>query len=240
MSKGMWEPVTRDTDVLFTGITPRPLPLTPKDIPPPDSPLIKEVFNFAKSHLEPKTFNHSNRIYYFGLAIVRAAFPEWEVDEETYYATCLLHDIGLADAFHLTTKMSFEFKGGIVAREFLLKHGASEEQADSVCEAIILHQDIWVKGGNIHQNGMMIIFSTLFDNAGKFADCVDPVTVKSVCEAFPRNSWSEAFACAVEKEMREKPWSHTTTFEQPGWRQGERGSQFGNTARGNKLMEPYD
>jgi len=42
--------------------------------------------------------------------------------------------------------MSFEFKGAIVAREVLLKNGAVEDQADAVCEAVIRHQDIFVKG----------------------------------------------------------------------------------------------
>lgn len=67
-------------------------------------------------------------------------------DDETYYLTCLLHDIGTAEAFLSTTKMSFEFKGAIVAREILLKLGGVEDQADAVCEAIIRHQDIFVKG----------------------------------------------------------------------------------------------
>jgi cyanamide hydratase len=99
----------------------------------------------------------------------------------------------------------------------------------------------------------------LFDNAGKFSEYVHEDTIKSVCEAFPRNGWSEAFACAVEKEMRlvhtylslniirlvsdtysNKPWSHTTTFEKPNWRQEGKGSQFGDTARGNDVMRPYD
>lgn len=53
-----------------------------------------------------------------------------------------------------------QFKGGIVARDFLLQHGAKEDQADSVCESIILHQDVWVKGGNISLNGQMIILGT--------------------------------------------------------------------------------
>lgn len=39
---------------------------------------------------------------------------------------------------------------------------------------------------------------------------------------------------------REKPWSHTTTFEKPDWRQEGKGSQFGDTARGNEVMKPYD
>lgn len=42
--------------------------------------------------------------------------------------------------------MSFEFKGAIVARDLLLKLGSVEDQADSICDAIIRHQDIFVKG----------------------------------------------------------------------------------------------
>lgn len=185
---GNWQPVPRDQDVLFSHISTSELtlhPYTPSELPPPSTDLARSVEQFAKSHLDAKQFNHSNRIYYFGLAILKATLPdlEEEVDRETWWCTCLLHDIGLAEAFHLTTKMSFEvsltllcgtavlrycviialkmqFKGGIVARDFLLQNGASEDQADSVCESIILHQDIWVKGGNISLNGQMIILAT--------------------------------------------------------------------------------
>ena len=81
-----------------------------------------------------------------GTALVKTHFPQWSYDSETYYLTCLLHDIGTADAFFATTKMSFEFKGAIIARDLLLANGAIEDQADGVCEAIIRHQDIFVKG----------------------------------------------------------------------------------------------
>jgi hypothetical protein len=37
------------------------------------------------------------------------------------------------------TKMSFEWFGGILAREWLLKHGASQDLADSVAECIFRH-----------------------------------------------------------------------------------------------------
>ena len=67
-------------------------------------------------------------------------------DDEAYYLSCLFHDIGTADAYLSTTKMSFEFKGAIVARDLILQQGGPEDQADSVCDAIIRHQDIFVKG----------------------------------------------------------------------------------------------
>ena len=43
-----------------------------------------------------------------------------------------------------------------------------------------------------------------------------------------------------ELTNRNKPWSHTTTFEKPDWRQEGKGSQFGDTARGNEVMKAYD
>lgn len=65
---------------------------------------------------------------------MKTHFPEWRIDTEAWYLTCLFHDIGTADSYLSTTKMSFEFKGAIVAREFILQHGGVEDLADAVCE----------------------------------------------------------------------------------------------------------
>ena len=79
-----------------------------------------------------------------GAALVRHHFPSWNFSDwrEAYYLSCLFHDIGTAD-FYLPqskeeidkkSKLSFEFKGGIVARYFILQHGGAEDLADAVCE----------------------------------------------------------------------------------------------------------
>jgi hypothetical protein len=82
-------------------------------------------------------------------------------------------------------------------------------------------------------------------------------TKADVCRAFPRNGWSETFACTIEGEMRSvslekvrvcltlmtcraKPWSHTTSFEVANWRQVGDGSNFGNAARNNTALAAYD
>lgn len=84
--------------------------------------------------------------------------------------------------------MSFEFKGAIVAREFILEHGGEEDLADAVCEvhnclhfyvrssltkvhflqAVIRHQDIFVKGGNITAVGQVLQLATIIDNVGLY------------------------------------------------------------------------
>lgn len=77
-----------------------------------------------------------------GTALVRTHFPEWKYDPEAYYLSCLFHDIGTADRYLSTTKMSFEFKGAIVAREFILEHGGEEDLADAICE-VRDHESTW-------------------------------------------------------------------------------------------------
>ncbi len=143
------------------------------DLPLPDTPLVREVRAFAQvryspfprrrwaqwlislllsqKELDEQTFNHSNRVFVYGSAIAKTHFPAWKYSEtptivETYALSCLMHDIGTAEKFLATTHMSFEFKGAIVARELILQLGAPEAEADGVCDAIIRHQDIFVKG----------------------------------------------------------------------------------------------
>ena len=108
----------------------------------------------VQKELDEQTFNHSNRVFVYGSALVKTHFPEWKFNEnatavETYALSCLLHDIGTAERFLATTHMSFEFKGAIVARDLILGLGGPEGEADSVCDAIIRHQDIFVKGYEI-------------------------------------------------------------------------------------------
>ena len=104
-----------------------------------------------QKELDEQTFNHSNRVFVYGSALAATHFPAWGYGAsagavETYALSCLLHDIGTAERFLATTHMSFEFKGAIVARDLILSLGGPEAEADGVCDAIIRHQDIFVKG----------------------------------------------------------------------------------------------
>ncbi|KAF8346522.1 hypothetical protein F5887DRAFT_959471 [Amanita rubescens] len=203
------------------------------DFPAPDSPLAREVRKFAQAELNEQTFNHSNRVYIYGVALTKTHFPSWKFDLETYYFACLLHDIGTANRFLATTKMSFEFKGAIVARDLLLKLGGVEDQADSICDAIIRHQDIFVKGGNITMIGQVLQLATILGEPDPRANLVHPKLIETTCAAFPRKGWSECFAKVIETELKLKPWCHTTTFEVPGWKEGVQ-------SKGNAAMKPFD
>jgi len=57
--------------------------------------------------------------------------------------------------------LSFEFYGGYLALNQLQEYGAPREQAESVAEAIIRHQDLG-DIGTISTVGQLIQLSTLF------------------------------------------------------------------------------
>lgn len=71
------------------------------------------------------------------------------------------------------------------------------------------------------------------------ANLIHPRLIETTTAAYPRKGWSEHFARVIEKELKLKPWCHTSTFEQPGWKDGVR-SNFATDVRGNEVMRAYD
>lgn len=175
-------------------------------------------------------------------------FPEWSFTDETYLLACLLHDIGTTDKNISATHMSFEFYGGFLALNLLSNElHAPIEQAESVVEAVIRHQDIG-QTGKITTIGQLLQLATIFgrilyprlcfgeltapiDNMGGHAELVHKATIEDVTKHYPRNRWSSCFAATIRKENGLKPWAHTTAL-------GE--DDFPNGVQNNKLMEPYD
>jgi cyanamide hydratase len=167
-----------------------------------------------------------------GKAILAQAFPSWSTAsfDETYFLTCLLHDIGTTDKNIHATLMSFEFYGGLIVLDVLKSLGAPIEQAENVAEAVIRHQDLG-DVGTITRIGALIQLATIFDNMGENADLVAKETIEDVVKAYPRKKWSACFAATIRRENGLKPWAHTTHL-------GEEDFPVG--VKGNKLMAPWD
>jgi cyanamide hydratase len=232
---------------LFNGNIPGSPPFIPTtQTPVPSTPLANRIDAYARSNLSEQTYHHSLRVYHFGLAIKRHAFPTWSFTDETYFLACLLHDLGTTDKNTRKTRLSFEFYGGFLALEVLqssVEHPAGQsgdgtgigtvaprEQAESVAEAIIRHQDVCEKG-MITALGQLLQLATLLDNTGANEHLVNPQTIEDVCANYPRKQWSSCFAGVIRKENGLKPWAHSTTL-------GE--EEFPAKIMGNKLMSPYE
>ncbi|KAJ5623839.1 hypothetical protein N7510_000148 [Penicillium lagena] len=226
--------------LLSSAVPPSAAPFIPvSDTPIPDTALSRRINDYAQSHLPLPTYNHSLRVYHYGLAIKKYLFPSWEFTDETYFLACLLHDIGSTEENLTKTKLSFEFYGGLLALNILQESSdssapdaaAPRDQAESVAEAIIRHQD-FRDTGKITAIGQLLQLATVFglDNTGGHAESVHSSTIENVCQHLPRQNWSRCFAATIRRETELKPWSHTTVL----------GEQAPLRVLGNKLMAPYE
>ncbi|ETI22116.1 hypothetical protein G647_06188 [Cladophialophora carrionii CBS 160.54] len=204
--------------------TTSPQPMDISSLQPPKTPLAERVTTYVKSKLDADTYRHSLRVYTWGLAIARQCFPDFELTpgsklEETWYLTAMLHDIGTCDEFIARTHLSYEFFAGLHAFDLLQNPWvtggegiAPREQAESVVEAILRHQDVQDKG-KVTLITRLIHWGTLLDNIGAVKELVHPGTIENVVREYPRPGWSGCFKGTVEKEKRLKPYAMVSRIE---------------------------
>ncbi|KAF2838810.1 urea hydro-lyase/cyanamide hydratase [Patellaria atrata CBS 101060] len=224
-----WTAVPRSHSLFLKDVSPsNTKPLHVSDLPLPSTPLAHRIRTYAHSHLPPATYNHSMRVFLYGQALARQHFPHFLAFTETFYLTCLLHDIGTTAANMQESQMSFEFRGAWVAMEVLAAEGAERSMWESVAEAVVRHQDLG-DVGTITGMGLLVQLATVFDNIGANPTLIHPSTIESVVHAFPRHGWSGCFAATVRDEIWKKPWCHTTAIE-----------HFAEMVENNELMAPYE
>lgn len=227
--------------------TPNPQPVAITALKPPSTALATRVAAYARSKLDADTYRHSLRVYSYGCAIARECFPEFGLTpgsalEETWFLTAMLHDIGTSAEFLTSTRLSFEFWGGYHALMLLQDPGvtgdsqgegvAPREQAESVVEAIIRHQDIQDKG-KITLVTRLIHLGTLLDNIGAGAELVHGETIENVVREYPRPGWSGCFMKTLVKEKTVKPYAMVSRIE--GFEE-----HISNNGASGGLMGKYD
>ena len=258
-----WTAVPRNRSNMPSASTAKttPVPVSFDSIWPQTS-VVKKAQEYVKKTLPTQTYNHSLRVYCYGHTLVSQHFPEWISTSdavrddffETWALTCLYHDIATTDEHRGDTHMSFEWHGGFMALQELQSFGAPRAQAESVCEAIIRHQDPG-ESGTISRMGQLVQVATEFgelllrwvpqrfglssfwmcqltenaDNMGWQPHLVHEDVIKQVVEQHPRLKWSGCFSKAIKAEIEAKPWCHTTAI--PG---------FAEAVANNKVMEAYD
>ncbi|KAJ5922290.1 hypothetical protein N7516_009993 [Penicillium verrucosum] len=203
---------------------------------PFDDPTVAKTLKYAKETLHAETFNHSMRVYFYGMAITKQQFPEKAaaLNPVTWALTCLLHDLGTADENLTATRMSFDIYGGIKALSILKDFGATADQAEAAAEAIIRHEDMGVDG-TITFIGQLIQLATTYDNTGfhphvkNFGEMIHETTRTQINEAYPRIKWCAFFSSVIRKEEKIKPWCHSTHLV-----------NFDNEIEANTLMKKWE
>ena len=145
---GFLPAVPRNLARLLPSTLTAPQPMTAAgELAAPTSELSERITALARDALPTPVFNHSMRVYHFALAIARQHLPAVAaaLAPDALLAAALLHDLGTAPGA-ADSPLSFEYAGGLRARELLLQCSAAPVLADSVCEAVIRHQDVFVPG----------------------------------------------------------------------------------------------
>ena len=102
----------------------------------PDTRLCKEIRELVRDTESELLFNHSSRVYHFGmLSGVRRGL---NFDRELLYAGAMFHDMGLTPK-HCSHDERFEVDGANAARDFLRSRKIAEGDIDLVWTAIALH-----------------------------------------------------------------------------------------------------
>ncbi len=102
----------------------------------PDTKLAREVTELVRDTEPPLLFHHSSRVYYFGALAGRHRGLTF--DPELLYTGAMFHDMGLTHQ-HSSEHERFEVDGANTARDFLKRHGLSQQDIDTVWTAIALH-----------------------------------------------------------------------------------------------------
>ncbi len=102
----------------------------------PDSLLAKEATDVLREYSTDLLFNHSIRVCLF--AAEQGRQQKFRFDPELLYVAAAFHDLGLIKKFSSQNER-FEVDGANAARQFLIAHNVSEEQVQTVWEAIALH-----------------------------------------------------------------------------------------------------
>ncbi|GHJ87521.1 hypothetical protein NliqN6_3923 [Naganishia liquefaciens] len=201
--------------------TKTPKPVSAQDLKPPTTPFCSRINDYARIELSDDTYRHSLRVYSYGVAIAQECFPEWGLKkggtlDETWFACAMLHDIGTTAKNIASTRLSYEFFAGYLALE-LLQNGqedavATKDQAESVAEAIIRHQDVQPIG-NITLLTGLIHLGTLLDNIGAGSHLIHPETVANVVTEYPRKGWSGCFRNTVSTEKKLKPYAMVSRID---------------------------
>jgi hypothetical protein len=172
----------------------------------PDSKLAKEVTELIRDTESQLLFHHSSRVYYFGaLAGQRRGL---KFDADLLYTGAMFHDLGLV-AQYSSADERFEVDGANAARDFLRRHGISQQDVDTVWASIALHTTPGIPK-HMHPVVALVTAGVEMDVLGLTYQEYSDAEREAVVSAHPRGGqFKEAIIQSFYDGIKHKP---DTTF----------------------------
>ncbi len=171
----------------------------------PDTALVREATDLVRSEAPPLLFHHSRRVFLFGA--LKGRRRGLEADPELLYVGALFHDLGLVEKFRRTDQR-FEVDGADLARDFVLDHGRTPEEARRVWLGIALHTTPGVPE-HLEPETALVSAGVETDVLGLGLDEIDDADRAAVVAAHERPDFKNQILKAFTEGMRERP---DTTF----------------------------
>ncbi|MEV5544094.1 HD domain-containing protein [Saccharopolyspora shandongensis] len=169
----------------------------------PETPAAAAALSVATRYYSPALLNHCVRSYLWGQMYGTAHGIAY--DNELYYVSALLHDIGLTEAFD-SHRLPFENAGGHLAWVFGIAAGWSAKRADRVAEIIVLHMRDDVSPAADPEAHLLQI-ATSWEVVGRRPEEFSPEVRAELLVRYPRLGFGAEFLAHFQNQAKRKPGS---------------------------------
>jgi hypothetical protein len=167
----------------------------------PQTPAATAALQVATRFCSPALVNHCVRSYLWGQ--MYAAAHRIDFDDELYYVSAILHDIGLTASFD-SHRLSFEEAGGDLAWVFGVAAGWSDERAARAMEIIVLHMRDDVSATADPESHLLQV-ATSWDVSGRQPEDFPVAARTEVLARYPRLGFGAEFLACFEDQAGRKP-----------------------------------
>jgi hypothetical protein len=185
------------------------------DAVPPATDLVRATTTWAEGVHEPWLLRHSLRTWLFARLLEQ--LDGIEADAETLYLACLLHDVGVTDAYRIpsgdsgTACRCFAAHGAHVSEAKLLELGASPLLASEVADAIGMHLNAKV-GADAGGPAVLVNQGAAVDVVGVRASDLGKTLIGHVLARHDRAGFSDQLLGVVRAENAERPSARMASF----------------------------
>jgi hypothetical protein len=166
----------------------------------PDTDICLAAMQLAREHSPPFLFNHVMRTYAFGRQA--GSLRQAQYDEEMLFLGCVLHDLGLVEAFIREDR--FELDGADAAAEFLSKQNYPDKKIAVIWDAIALHTTLNTPQRKQPEIALLQLGAGI--DIGAFPKTLlAPEAVEIILAEYPRLGFKKAMLEAMAEVIRRKP-----------------------------------
>ena len=169
----------------------------------PQTPAAAAALSVATRFYSPALLNHCVRSYLWGAMYGTAHGIAF--DDELYYVSALLHDIGLTEPFD-SHRLPFEEAGGHLAWVFGVAAGWPAERAARAEEIIVLHMRDDVSPA-VDPESHLLQVATSWEVVGRRPEEFPPDARAEMLARYPRLGFGAEFLACFEDQARRKPGS---------------------------------